>query len=220
MFPSYGTTLNVRKFRGELKTLTPTPRTTHWPQLRGLPYGLLRGPHYGVPLRTTLKIQPTSLFTGERDTTNLPAFLRDRQPRSCFFLHPVFLQLLQANIVPSTCRILYVGHWGPGTSTLVASGQKKMGWHWRKTGPGKQAKSKMAVPCERSVRSMIFQPLKNSSGERSLKNVMKFERTQIQFLVMFSVRLSSRLVWRPHILSGGVSTLIHASRHRNAGQTF
>jgi len=35
--------------QGELKTLTPGPRTTHWPQLRGLPYGLLRGLPYGLP---------------------------------------------------------------------------------------------------------------------------------------------------------------------------
>ena len=47
---------------GELKRLTPAPRTTHWPQLHGLPYGLLHGLPYGLPLRTTLKNQPNSFY--------------------------------------------------------------------------------------------------------------------------------------------------------------
>ena len=34
---------------GELKRLTPAPRTTHCPPLHGLPYGLL----HGLPLRPT-----------------------------------------------------------------------------------------------------------------------------------------------------------------------
>ena len=47
---------------GELKRLTPAPRTTHWPPLHGLPYGLLHGLPYGLPLRTTLKNQPNSFY--------------------------------------------------------------------------------------------------------------------------------------------------------------
>ena len=47
---------------GELKRLTPAPRTTHWPPLHGLPYGLLHGLPYGVPLRTTLNNQPNSFY--------------------------------------------------------------------------------------------------------------------------------------------------------------
>ena len=39
---------------------------------------------------------------------------------------------------------------------------------------------------------------------------MTFEKTQIQFFVMFSVHLSSWLVRRPHIPSVGVSPLLHA----------
>ena len=52
--------------RGELKRLTPAPRTTHWPPLHGLPYGLLHGLPYGLPLRTTLKNQPNSFYGVEK----------------------------------------------------------------------------------------------------------------------------------------------------------
>ena len=47
---------------GELKRLTPAPRTTHCPPLHGLPYGLLHGLPYGLLLRTTLKNQPNSFY--------------------------------------------------------------------------------------------------------------------------------------------------------------
>ena len=43
---------------GELKRLTPAPRTTHWPSLHGLLHGL----PYGLPQRTTLKNQPNSFY--------------------------------------------------------------------------------------------------------------------------------------------------------------
>ena len=43
---------------GELKRLTPAPRTTHWPPLHGLPYGLFHGLPHGLPLRTTPRTTP------------------------------------------------------------------------------------------------------------------------------------------------------------------
>ena len=58
-----------RIWMGELKRLTPAPRTTHWPPLHGLPYGLLHGLPYGLPLRTTLNNQPNSFYGVEKYKT-------------------------------------------------------------------------------------------------------------------------------------------------------
>ena len=74
-FPNNGFTVpSAERFRtsivslnmGELKTLTPAPRTTHRPPLHGLPYGLLHGVLYRFPLRTTLNNQPNSFYGVEK----------------------------------------------------------------------------------------------------------------------------------------------------------
>ena len=57
MFPPTHSTSRV-----SWKHWVPGPRTTHWTPLCWQPYGQLRKPPHRVPLRTTLKSQPNSVF--------------------------------------------------------------------------------------------------------------------------------------------------------------
>ena len=72
---------------GKLKRLTPAPRTTHWPPLLGLPYGLLRGLPYRLPPWDTLNKQP-NLRLREKDIQEaylLHLFAFRRLPRPSLF---------------------------------------------------------------------------------------------------------------------------------------
>ena len=107
-------------FTGELKRLTPAPRTTHWPPLLGLPYGLLHGlPYgllhglpYGLLLRTTLKNQPNSFYGVQKYkklTCSSYTIITARKTAAIFFptfLDPVFFILphsLPAGHLPERC---------------------------------------------------------------------------------------------------------------------
>ena len=76
---------------GELTTLTPSPRTAHWPRLRGLPYGLLRR----LPLRTTLNNQPNLLLWGKDiQQTYLPSCYSPISLTQSFFSRGTFFNTL------------------------------------------------------------------------------------------------------------------------------